>query len=394
MSFNLNPKSVTLLFMVVHGLLFSVIHLYHSVRDRRKSSGLLSLILFLGALYIFPFATGYGGWYGNESTRTFLFYFPFHHLLLIAPAVYFYFKSLLGEHFVLDLKVAAHFFPGVLYLLYSVSMFAHDFWIDSTFSFYADGRDRDFDSWYQLAGFVVLCVYAVESFRLYLRYVENIKNTLSYADEVMFKWARNFLVIYLLLIALRLTFFITNPEWNNFGQKFWYYACFGGVMYYLALNGFANTIRVQSALKFQSLSEQSNLPDESIGVLITAQEAGVVKDKIIQILISKHSYTNPRLTVADLAQEVGVAPKRLSQIINQSFEMNFNDLINLYRVKEVLSSIDRGESKTRTLLALAEDAGFNSKTTFNRVFKKFVNQSPKDYAKALPNPDLERTNQR
>jgi AraC-like DNA-binding protein len=66
-------------------------------------------------------------------------------------------------------------------------------------------------------------------------------------------------------------------------------------------------------------------------------------------------------------------------VINQGFRLNFNDLINQYRIEAVKQKLKAGEQKTQTLLGIAYDCGFNSKATFNRAFKKATGQSPKEW---------------
>lgn len=61
--------------------------------------------------------------------------------------------------------------------------------------------------------------------------------------------------------------------------------------------------------------------------------------------------------------------------------MNFNDFINQYRVKAVIKKMEAGEHTIQTLLGLALEVGFNSKSTFNRAFKRHTSRSPNDYIK-------------
>ena len=71
--------------------------------------------------------------------------------------------------------------------------------------------------------------------------------------------------------------------------------------------------------------------------------------------------------------------RSLSAVINQGFGKNFNDYINDYRVDAFIEKLKNGEQEAQTLLSLAYDAGFNSKATFNRAFKKTTGVSPKDW---------------
>jgi AraC-like DNA-binding protein len=66
-------------------------------------------------------------------------------------------------------------------------------------------------------------------------------------------------------------------------------------------------------------------------------------------------------------------------VINQGFQLNFNDFINQYRIEAVKDKLKAGEQKTQTLLGIAYDCGFNSKATFNRAFKKVTGLSPKQW---------------
>jgi AraC-like DNA-binding protein len=78
----------------------------------------------------------------------------------------------------------------------------------------------------------------------------------------------------------------------------------------------------------------------------------------------------------------------ISKMINQGFKMNFNDFINNYRIEAVKQLLQKGEHKKQTLLGIAIDCGFNSKTTFNRCFKKNTGMSPKEFIEDLQKQNL------
>jgi AraC-like DNA-binding protein len=73
----------------------------------------------------------------------------------------------------------------------------------------------------------------------------------------------------------------------------------------------------------------------------------------------------------------------ISKMVNQGFGMNFNDFVNDYRVKAVIEQFKKGIHQRQTLLAICFDCGFNSKTTFNRCFKKQTGMSPKTFLEQL-----------
>lgn len=88
-------------------------------------------------------------------------------------------------------------------------------------------------------------------------------------------------------------------------------------------------------------------------------------------------YTQPKLTVKEVADELALPAKYVSYLINTYACSGFNDFVNAYRVKEVLQMIK--VEKSKTLLGIAMDAGFNSKSTFNQVFKQVTGKSPSEY---------------
>ena len=81
----------------------------------------------------------------------------------------------------------------------------------------------------------------------------------------------------------------------------------------------------------------------------------------------------------DLINETGISYKRLSEVFNLKYEKSFFEVINEYRVQEALRLIEQDFHVLHTLPHLAEQAGFNSKATFNRAFKKFTGKTPTEY---------------
>ena len=92
-------------------------------------------------------------------------------------------------------------------------------------------------------------------------------------------------------------------------------------------------------------------------------------------------FKNPELNIAELSDLLNTKPHILSKMINEHYNKNFRDFINEYRVKEFIAMSISEEYKNYTFLALAYEVGFNSKSTFNLVFKKNTGLSPRDYMK-------------
>lgn len=339
---------------------------------------------------------GYAGWYSQQPYRNILFYIPFQQLFLLPPVLYFYFKTLLDKSFLFSKKDYIHFIPAIIYLFYSVTVFLTDKVILNEYFFYADGKDKDFSNWYQIAGLFSLSYYLIKSLTTYYKYKTITYNVVSFADSVMFKWAKRFLVAFLLLIAIRILFFIINPEWDEFGKKFWYYVCFSILFYYISISGYTNSILSATSFKDSAKNTEAELKSEA-DILIEPehtltglenetlvekneiQDFDTWKENIENLMVVEKMYENPELIISDISKKLATHSKKISQVINQGFNMNFNDYVNNHRIKALLRKIDQGEHNIQTLLSLAFECGFNSKSTFNRAFKRATSLNPKEY---------------
>ncbi len=382
--FGFSLKSSLLLIFFIHGLVFSSLLFIKGFKKNDQASYWLSFFTLLCVLYISPFMLGYAGWYGKEPYRTILFYIPFQQLYLIPPVLYIYFQFLLNAEFKLSRKHLIHFIPAFLYLVYSLTIILIDEYVLGYSYFYSDGRDKDFDPFYQLTGFIFLIYYLILTFRLFNRYTSITFNTYSFADSLKFEWAKRFLIALILLILIRILFFLINPEWAQFGSKFWYYLCFSILFYYISISGYVNHTRSITLLDIgvnDLISKnQKHSSSRDYNNLEQIEELGKALERI---MIEEKMYLDPNLSVYELAKKIGTHPKKVSEIVNRIYHKNFNDYVNTYRVSEVISKIQLNEHKQVTLLGLALSCGFNSKSTFNRAFKQVTSQTPVDYIKSL-----------
>lgn len=385
--FSFNEKSGLLLIFFFNGLIFTFLLLKKGVEFQNKSSKWLASLLFLCAMYITPFMLGYASWYSKGITREILFFVPFMQVLLIGPVIYFYIQSLLNNRFVLSKKDWIHLIPAGIYLIYTLVVFITDKIILDEFYFYADGKDKDMATWYQVVGLFSMSFYLVLSLKYYANYKKLILENVSFADSILFSWIPNFLIAFLLIIVLRTVFFITNPEWGEFGSQFWHYIAFSLVVFYITINGYANALKLAFLTDINSENNSIIIKEKPVEKIlpnvINDKEVNIWKIKILELIDNQKIYKNPKLTLRDVSKLLDTNSKTISYTINSGFKMNFNDFINYYRIEDVKKSLKNNEHKTSTLLGIAFDAGFNSKATFNRSFKKNTGKTPKEYLKNL-----------
>lgn len=104
-------------------------------------------------------------------------------------------------------------------------------------------------------------------------------------------------------------------------------------------------------------------------------------DRLIRYVEQEKPYLNPELTIQDLSTQVNISKHHLTQIINNNLGKNFFNFINEYRVEEVKRKIADPQFSHLTLLAIAFESGFNSKSSFNSIFKQHTGLTPSDYRK-------------
>lgn len=106
-------------------------------------------------------------------------------------------------------------------------------------------------------------------------------------------------------------------------------------------------------------------------------------ERLLRFMDEDQPYIRNDLTLQDLAGMLDIRPHNLSQIINTRLKRSFYDFVNGYRVEEVKRRLADPETANLTILAIALDAGFNSKSTFNQIFKAEVGETPSQYRKRV-----------
>jgi AraC-like DNA-binding protein len=110
-------------------------------------------------------------------------------------------------------------------------------------------------------------------------------------------------------------------------------------------------------------------------------EAGL--QRLLKALEEEKIYLDADITLQSVARRLAIPAPHVSQIVNERLNQTFSDLINRYRVEEVKRRLIDPACQHYSLLAIAEEAGFRSKSSFNAIFKKHTQMTPSEYRKAL-----------
>jgi AraC-like DNA-binding protein len=115
---------------------------------------------------------------------------------------------------------------------------------------------------------------------------------------------------------------------------------------------------------------------------LSEAEAARIHAELKKLMATRKLYTEPELTLSDLSTHLDIPPNYLSQILNEREGKNFYDYINTLRIEEFKRLVSLPENKKFTILSLAFECGFNSKSSFNRYFKKVTGLPPSEYMNA------------
>lgn len=120
--------------------------------------------------------------------------------------------------------------------------------------------------------------------------------------------------------------------------------------------------------------------------LLNDNEAKSLKQTLEHTMTEKVLFLNPELSLRELAESVQSTEKKVSYLINQHMNSNFYEWVNHYRVEKFKSEIVKEENKGLSIVGVALNCGFPSKSSFYRAFKSEIGSSPSEYLKKLGNP--------
>lgn len=112
-------------------------------------------------------------------------------------------------------------------------------------------------------------------------------------------------------------------------------------------------------------------------------EFSLLKIRLEELFTTKEFFKKETLSLKETAEELNISDKKLSHVFNVCLKTNFYEYVNVHRVNHFKKKIAQEDTQKFTLLAIAYDSGFNSKATFNRVFKQQVGLTPLQFKKQI-----------
>ena len=221
--------------------------------------------------------------------------------------------------------------------------------------------------------FMVNITYWIKSVHIYRDFQSNLKEEVSYSVQTKFFKAFLGLIGTCLFFWLAI-YLISIFEANVFEIEFrlFIWLALGLIVLLLAFYAMVHPEVFQSLPEIEEKKyAQSKLKIEDLERL---------KLDLEQVMINKKPYLNNKLLKSELAELLGLSNPEMAQLLNEKIGMNFFEFVNYYRIKEFIQ-LAQSDKERLTFFGLAQDAGFNSKTTFNKSFKKLMGVSPSQYFK-------------
>ena len=241
----------------------------------------------------------------------------------------------------------------------------------------------------ELSVFLVISValgYLIASYWLLKKHVKNVKSLYSTIEGVDLKWLRVLLHSIAIVFIVNAISELTRNYLHLIPADISIYIGLCFIMLGIAYMGFHGLRQTKIFTNDESVAqavkgEKSNSEDISLQANknISEEIFNTDYEKLVHFMMNNKPYQDTSLNIVILANQMGLKTRYLSQLINQKSGKNFFDFINSFRISEFKKRIRKPENRNYTLLSIAYDCGFNSKATFNRVFKTQTGYTPSEY---------------
>ncbi len=195
-------------------------------------------------------------------------------------------------------------------------------------------------------------------------------------EEQNYRWVKNLIytfgiyyVVVLVILVIDLTVYTTTISKDYFYfTRFYYYPFFIGIAILTYWVGLSSIVRSDQRI-LKARKQFSEEERQSLETLVSKLEVLMKKEK---------AFKDPELTLATLSQKLDTKPYILTKTLNEIIFKSFTDYVNEFRVNELETLVQEPSNNKYTLLSLAFDAGFNSKSSFNRAVKKHLGVAPSE----------------
>lgn len=214
---------------------------------------------------------------------------------------------------------------------------------------------------------------------LIIDHKKNIHRAFSYEEQINLIWLRNILLFAIgaFVVTFCAIYFILS-KYIDFDPADAFKITAGMLTLYVFLLGYFG---LKQTSLFTGALEMSTLTKSKYETGLTSDKSSKYLETIDAFMANEKPYYNGKLTIRELSEKIGISSNHLSQAINENLGVNFFDYVNRFRVEDVKKKINDPAFSHFSILGIALDAGFNSKSSFNQIFKKFTGVTPSQFKK-------------
>ncbi len=376
-----------MIFIVGASLAFFLEFILISKKGKSLADKILTVWMFvLGAHLLLHFFE----YYRLDQTYTFLLGLNTPFPLLHGPLLFLYAKALTSNKIQMDKVDYLHFLPAILITLRMIPFFL-----------LAGAEKLQFTNGIEeqrnLLMTVVLYSYMISgityitlSLLVLRRHRKNLKAKFSYTDQINLNWLRNLIIGMIIVWSIVI---IGHTLDDAFGMNIkdevdnLIFISLSLFILMIGYFGIKQTWIFSGQIPLEARGASEKVEKSDIEIIryqksgLKSEQADELQARLEKIMKEEKPFLNDKLTLNTLAENLDIHSNYLSQVINERFQKNFYDFINTARIEEFKTLIQQPRSKNLTLLALAFECGFSSKSSFNKFFKKSTGKTPSEFMK-------------
>lgn len=358
---------------LVQGLFLAFLLLYKKKRHRANQ-------ILAGLLVVFAVGIVHARFAGGHLQQVFQAPLkvvePF--VMLIAPLLWMYVDKIVGQSKMSFWQTILHFIPFATFILLTLPFLVHRGSFTSEHILFKNTALITLLVWVGVLG--QFSWYLLKIRHLIRLHRSKALQELSNTEAVSLQWVQLFMIIFVLFYALVVG--MVFAQLHSLPLRHFNYIV--GLLFSFStfLIGYKGLF--QKDVFIPEISHATPLPTPvpttAPSTAITSKEKALY-EKLRHYMQDQKPYLSAELSLTSLAQQLNIPRNQLSHIINVHTEENFYTFINQYRVEEVKRLFASAHHQHYTILTLAYEAGFSSKSSFNRIFKQITGSTPSEYQK-------------
>lgn len=362
-------------FFTLIQLLFLTAVILNYKKGKLLSNRLLACFMASNALLIAYFLLARFGWISPEKWIA-AYSIGNSMYLLLMPFLYLYIRSLCYKDFRLQATHLLHSIPFFIFVAFSLFIYFLNHTLPHTGEFiFLLQHIGPIENWsHKIILHIQILSYLIASTVVLTQYRKRLRDLYSSIEKIDLYWCN------LLLAGFASMWFLDFLDWLFYIS----HASSQFVSYWMLISSLLINLIFTLIVTYKGLAQSSSFsgiqaPPKYAASRLDLSDCEKIIKKLTILVNKEKPYLTSSLSIEDLSKKLKIPVKNLSQAMHTCLNQNFYDFINTHRIEEIKKRILNNSFQNLTILALAYDVGFNSKSVFNAAFKKHTGMTPKEY---------------